>query len=549
MTRRESPLVVLAGEGEAVVIGRNLPEPVAYRGKNFIELEFLGSDDDPKDFFKEPAFATPPGRGGVNPFVGVELGELTTTVTAALRGGFTDRRIFPNVRSATTTFRFVERTNPGTEISGSAPVSAALSRLEPEEVALALKAGKRIHVYQNLYGNLTYKVQDEPQKVEPHLYLLEQYQLSTQLGQYGAGRVVKTFSLLPGERAKISVRSFLKTESERKQASSILDSVTEESATDFQSTLETEQSDKAGYEKSFDYHAEAEAKASWGWGSAKVSGGVKSSTNATREEFSKNVSKAVEQHAAKASAKRDVEINTSFEVRETTEEETSIEREVENINVSRTLNFVFRQMNQEFFSVLHLIDVRVAFFNGFGESRREVPLHQLDDLLAEFVQDSRHAEVHAAITASLGTILDFQGDPNTDFVEAREVDGESYTRVNRELISNFTDPITDTSFAVPGIITAVSKNVMRTEGVIVESLLGEANALDDYARQLQELELERRRGEVETLSAKAERSRLLNEIVNNNDVDRARLLEQLTCPCGQAQEAPLLEPGEPDGGP
>ena len=44
----------------------------------------------------------------------------------------------------------------------------------------------------------------------------------------------------------------------------------------------------------------------------------------------------------------------------------AIEREIENINLSRTLNFVFRQMNQKFVTMLHLTDVRVAFFNGDG---------------------------------------------------------------------------------------------------------------------------------------------------------------------------------------
>src|SRR3712207_8730267 len=39
------------------------------------------------------------------------------------------------------------------------------------------------------------------------------------------------------------------------------------------------------------------------------------------------------------------------------------------INVSRTLNFVFRQMNQEFITVLHLVDVRVAFFKDRKSTR------------------------------------------------------------------------------------------------------------------------------------------------------------------------------------
>jgi hypothetical protein len=39
----------------------------------------------------------------------------------------------------------------------------------------------------------------------PRLMIVEIYRLSSFLGNYGAGRVVKTFSLLPGEKTKISV--------------------------------------------------------------------------------------------------------------------------------------------------------------------------------------------------------------------------------------------------------------------------------------------------------------------------------------------------------
>ena len=67
-----------------------------------------------------------------------------------------------------------------------------------------------------------------------------------------------------------------------------------------------------------------------------------------REEFAKNISSALQKHVSKASAKREVQVNTSYEVRTQAGEETSVEREIANINVGATLNFVFRQMNQEF---------------------------------------------------------------------------------------------------------------------------------------------------------------------------------------------------------
>lgn len=43
--------------------------------------------------------------------------------------------------------------------------------------------------------------------LKPTFLIVEEYRLSNFLGQYGAGRTVKTFSLLPGESTTISVTS------------------------------------------------------------------------------------------------------------------------------------------------------------------------------------------------------------------------------------------------------------------------------------------------------------------------------------------------------
>ncbi len=469
----------------------------------------------------------------------LDLGAATSAVVAALRSGFSDRRLFPNIRLTSGVISLREQPNPGTQLRSVHPLGAELANIDPEEIALAMQSGRRLNIYTTMFGNLTYNYLDEPTEPEPALYLIETYRLSSFLGNYGAGRIVKTFTLLPGERTRVSVKTFTKTEQQRKDSSSILDSFTDESSRDFESSVQEEQTDKRQYAKTFEYHVEAEAKASWGFGSAKVSGGVKGSTNAWREQFSKNVATASQKHAAKASAKRDVQINTSYEVSEQTGEETSIEREIENINLSRTLNFVFRQMNQQFITLLHLVDVRVAFFNGFAESRREVALHELDSLLEEFVVDTRHDEVRNAVTETLGDILDYRGNLHTNFVEVREVGGETFQAVNTGLVSVHTDEITGLEIPVPGIILSATENVVRTEGIIVEALLGQGDALDSYATRLQELEVSRREADVNYEQAKAERAALLNRIVQEGDADEARLMAELTCPCGEPGKPPM----------
>jgi hypothetical protein len=364
VSNNNEPLIKLEPGGKAPILSYNIPEPTSYSGQNFIELEF-------PDTYFQPGTMEKPSEAVRTPLKNMDYSTLVSTLRAGMKAGFIDSKLFPNVRVTTGALRLVEKSNPGSVVAYDQPGSGQIV-VTPDDVASAAQSDLRLNIYTSLFGMLKYLFIPEPQVARPRLYLIETYRLSSYLGSYGAGRTIKTFSLLPGEKTKISIKTYMKRESDAKSASSILDSFTQESADDFERNVQNEQTDKRNYAKTFEYHAEAEASCSWGFGSAKVSGGVKGGTNSAREEFAKNVSNSVQKHAAKASAKRDVQINTSYEVKEETGEETSIEREIQNINVSRTLNFVFRQMNQEFITILHLVDVRVGFFNGFAESKREV---------------------------------------------------------------------------------------------------------------------------------------------------------------------------------
>ncbi|GJM42170.1 MAG: hypothetical protein DHS20C20_24520 [Ardenticatenaceae bacterium] len=530
MSDEKEPLIKLDPGGKAPILSYNVPEPTTYAGRNFIELDILDENEDSADVYLPKAFELP--KEERDTVADLNINEIQSTVATAMRTGFANKKLFPNIQLTSGTLRFDQIGETAVTPVSATPVTSILSKLNTDEVAYNMQAGRRLNVYTSFSGATKYNYLPEPKEAVPHLYLIETYRLSTFLGNYGAGRIIKTFTLLPGEKTKISVKTFTKTESQRKSSSSILDSFTEESADDFESSLQEEQSDKQAYAKSFEYHAEAEAKAGWGWGSAKVSGGVKGSTNASREEFSKSVSNATQKHSAKASAKRDIQIDTSYEVSESSGQETSIEREIENINLSRTLNFVFRQMNQEFFTFLTLVDVRVAFFNGFAESRREVSLAQLDTLLNDYVVENRRDAVREAIFGQLETVLDYKDDVNSVIEEKTLSADDGYIRFKKDLVSVYQDEVTAAEFAMPGVITSVMKNVMRTEGVIVEALLGQGEALDDYATRLQELEVSRREAEVAKETAVAAQSALINQLVTDKDQAGARILAELTCPCG-----------------
>ncbi len=517
MCRMAEPLIRLDPGGHAPLLRYDVPEPTSYSGRNLIEIELAAEDFEPIASEVPDLPPVPPTLpGGIRP-----------QIEEAMALGFSDSRFFARRAPLTGDVTIERGDTPRVVSRSSVGIAPRLATLTAEDVESAAGRGMRTVLYRSMFGTLTHTFVPKPKVVRPRLYIVETYRLSSFLGDYGAGRILKTFTMLPGEKTKISIKTFLKSESDRKQASSVLDSFTQESADDFEQSIQSEQSDKQEYSETFEYHAEAEAEASWGWGSAKASAGVKGGTNSAREEFAKNVSSATQKHAAKASAKRDVQVNTSFEVTTTEQEETAIERELSNINLSRTLNFVFRQMNQEFYTLLHLVDVRVGFFNGWAESRKEVTLPQLDSLLETYIVQGQRSAVRARIVGALQHVLDYQ-DQEVSVVETRDLDGgRPYERMRRDLATTYTDPLGTFEVKVPGIVVSAMKNVMRTEGVIVEALLGEGDSLDAYARQLQELEVRRRRAEVE-------RSELVNTVASAGDAAKAQALAAMTCPCGGA---------------
>ena len=151
-------------------------------------------------------------------------------------------------------------------------------------------------------------------------------------------------------------------------------------------------------------------------------------------------------------------------------------------------NFTFRQLNQEHISLLHLVDVRVAFFNGYAESKDEVPLSQIDRLLDTYIESSeQQREVKTALLDQIKYLYDYKDEVQEVISERVPAypGGEKYWRFNSEHISVYEDEKTGSKFPVKGYILNADTITMRTESVMVEALLGQAEALDAYSRDLQ----------------------------------------------------------------
>ena len=535
------PLLQLDPDGSPTLLKYQLPESTSYRGRNVISLNF-----GPEYFIYRPqpapatspapatATATTQNSAGAIP----STGEKRSTVTPLLGPGPGPKNApalsFVTVPRTGDEYRGdfdaaglpTRRQQPYTDLSKDSPdiaqftqalvVAKATGFLDPQlfplmessadagdlegakhcladvpveqfAYVLALKTHD-LAVYKDNAGLYRYRLSKKRvvQSPRPRLLLIEQYRLSSYLGQYGAGRTIKTVSLLPGERTTVYIKSYRATKETSHRASSIIDSTTVEAEREFQQTALQEQTSQQNIDSSFEYHAQLSAtgNASWGWGDASVSvsGGVSGTTTEARELFAKNMSNAVQQHTDRASSYREVTVSTEFErITEMTEEQ-GIERQFENINVSRTLNFAFRQMNQEYITVLHLTDVRVAYFNGYRESRDEVALHELDRLLNSYVVQDKWDAVRTEIVKAVQAITNHAGVAPADFIQ---VAGDKM-RVNRSFQSfvRGSDGL-GAELSLPGVAIDVATHIMRTDAVVVDSFLGQGEALDSYSHGLQ----------------------------------------------------------------
>lgn len=369
-------------------------------------------------------------------------------------------------------------------------------------------------------------VTKNPSQAAPKIAFVETYRLTTYPGDYGAGKTVQTFSLLPSEETQISIKTWKSSTETFEESASIFDSYTEESANEFEEQVQQESSNTEAVEDTMQYYVEAEASANWGCGSASVGAGVSGGTNSSREEFSKNVMNAAEKHSQAASTTRETTVNTSTTQSSEEGEESTIVRNIKNLNASRTLNFVFRELIQEFHSIFHLVDVRVAFYNGYGGSLREYALYEIDKLVEEYMNSTIIIDGNTYTTVDYikslvleaygeNKIFDYQGEPR-QLVEEKSIlvdndtstyytylrvipprkewdaQSQKYTFYGQQEYVTREEKITDGEVTqakdvryVDGVILSAKQFTMKTDGVIVESLLGEAAALDDYALNTQ----------------------------------------------------------------
>lgn len=329
----------------------------------------------------------------------------------------------------------------------------------------------------------------------PSIFIVEEYSVASFLGDYGAGKTVSTFSLLPGETTTISVRTYSEKSETATQSENILDSFTQESADEFEATLNEE----TGSSESGTTASGGSSSGNMGlgidlFGLVEIGGGFESENGGevslSRESFVNTTSSALEKHVTKTSSFREVEVNTSSTTTITAGAENSISRQLENINKTCVLNFVFRQLQQEYVTVTFLKSVRFLYTNGFPESVELVDIPKLEGMLRRHLK-AEH--VKAAMTRLLKpycVVYNHQG-VAIPFIEqvteklkgcpfAEPGEEISYWRMRRGLQDEVT------GIAVPGPILKVDRHILRTPALIADALLGGGPATDCYNTNLQD---------------------------------------------------------------
>lgn len=337
-----------------------------------------------------------------------------------------------------------------------------------------------------------------PLKADPQLSIVLHLKMCSYLGDYGAGRTLNTFSLLPGEKTTITIRSYLYKEEIKSQAQNVLDSYSESSAEDLQTSVENEvehatsMSKSESHSKTGNWKAGGSAGINLGFfkiGGGGGGGGSSSTSTSVNEAIQTQVSiltSSTSRHTSRADSLREVEVNTSTKSTQVTESEELIVRELENPNDSRVLNFVFRQLLQEFISLTYVHDVSFVYSNGFPSQRKSSKLSGLEDMLREvLVNEAAVKKVKEQLYTQLCSILDHEGKMHALIEKVAHKLGNcigtgnrqenlEYVRVKAGLKQTYRGK------TVNGIILDATHRVIRTPSLVVDALLGQGEALDCY---------------------------------------------------------------------
>lgn len=279
------------------------------------------------------------------------------------------------------------------------------------EIAEKIKKGFKPILSESIAGKVRLSYIPVRESPKPQIVLLMKLKMCSYLGDYGAGKTLKTFSLLPGERTTISVRTWERNEDTKREASNVLDSFSESNAQELQEIIENETSITSNINSvvSKEFGGDLSVGLVIPGTNVGVDGGISGSRTSTftdaLENAVRSLTNSTSTQAMKSDSLRSIEVNTESTSSKISEFEETTVRSLENINKSRVLNFVFRQLLQEFFTITYLEDVQLAYVTGYDEHKIVSNLGGLDSFLKEVISLPANQEIVKAKFSIVFAIL------------------------------------------------------------------------------------------------------------------------------------------------
>ncbi len=325
-----------------------------------------------------------------------------------------------------------------------------------------------------------------PSTPQPRLVVIEEYKTVSFLGNYGAGKTLKTFTMLPGEETTIAIRTYRESSSTQSRSENVVDSFSESSAKEMEKLLETENS------SSSQDSTQKSKSANVGLSFPKIglSGGASASksSQSVRQANTKSLNKALEKSVENSNSSRNVSVNTSSSITAKEGEEETITRRLKNVNQSCTLNVVFRQLLQEYITITYLDNIKVGFTNGHPEIDDIVPIEELDTLLKRYIEAKDIEEVRERLIFEYEKVMSSENGEKVFLAKIRKEDYDGNDASYYTKVKNLEDSYSvgeNMTLRVPGVIQSVEKYTLRTDSLIADCVLGQGAALDCFNAKLQ----------------------------------------------------------------
>ena len=544
------PLVKLDPNGKPALLNYNLPQSTVYEAISAVDLDILPAK------FSAAAKAIPVGSYWSNVPNGSTLQALKTRLLEGDETLILNAELVPRVAVLETLTHNSEdnivpfiatNTTYASEASTNADIvnrTAAYRFVLPaphteESIAQRIVNNYMPIAFIGFAGTVDLRFEKRQTVATPQLSIVLHYKMASFLGDYGAGETVKTFSLLPGEKTTITIKQYQQKEETRKKTENVVDSFSESSANDLQNSIDTENKFSTSNKQDQTQSKSRTMGVNASLTLSKVSVGASvnqtnsktSSINSAIETQVNSLTKAVSHQVNKTDALRKIDVNSETSQKSTESTEETIVRQLENPNKSRVLNFVFRQLLQDYFTLTYLDDVTIYFDNGLPNSERTVKLPQLDTLLYEMLADIEVIDdVRKTILTYLCSIYDYQG-VRTPFVEKVsenlvDLDNKlqqtrTFYRKNKDLSQTYLEK------TVKSIVLNVTHRTLRTPSLIVEALLGQGEGLDCYNMQLQDAAVESAVLQNTKIQHEIDKMNAETGLVNQNRIKMAHALNML----------------------